>query len=94
LNRGIQLGADDFELLKVLGRGGFGIVYLARKTDNNELVALKVMKKSKIAARNKAQEIKNERDVMAQNEQSIWLVKMLYSFQNSLDLFIAMVGGN
>jgi len=49
----LKLAVDDFEILKVLGRGGFGTVYLARKNDTQELVALKKMKKSKIAARNK-----------------------------------------
>jgi serine/threonine protein kinase len=49
----VKIKVDDFEILKVLGKGGFGTVYLARKVDTKEIVALKKMKKSKIAARNK-----------------------------------------
>ena len=36
------VGIQDFHMLKVIGRGGFGTVYLARKVDSNRLYAIKV----------------------------------------------------
>src|SRR4029078_9025431 len=33
---------DDFEIIRMLGRGAFGIVYLARQISLDRLVALKV----------------------------------------------------
>lgn len=39
---------EDFELLKVLGRGAFGKVILAQKRDNLKLYAIKILKKEMI----------------------------------------------
>ena len=36
---------DDFELLKVIGRGAFAKVFLVRKIDNGMHYAMKVLKK-------------------------------------------------
>ena len=37
---------NDFELLKVIGKGGFSKVYMVRKKDTGFLFGMKVMKKS------------------------------------------------
>lgn len=44
-NKEKEICLEDFELLKVLGRGAFGKVYLAQKRDNHKLYAIKVLKK-------------------------------------------------
>lgn len=44
----IKVGMDDFELLKVLGSGGFGKVVQVRKKDDQKVYAMKMIKKSKI----------------------------------------------
>merc|ERR1711933_575749 len=36
---------DDFEFLKVIGRGSFGKVMQVRKKDNGEIFAMKILKK-------------------------------------------------
>ena len=46
--KGKELCLDDFELLKVLGRGAFGKVILAQKKDSMKLYAIKVLKKEMI----------------------------------------------
>ncbi len=43
---------EDFELLKVLGRGSFGKVMQVRKKSNNKIYAMKILKKRAIVARN------------------------------------------
>lgn len=40
------MSKNDFMVLAVLGKGGFGEVYLARKKDTGEVLALKKMPKS------------------------------------------------
>lgn len=40
---------DMFDIGKPIGRGGFGKVYLAREKKNNLIVALKVIRKSKVS---------------------------------------------
>jgi serine/threonine protein kinase len=36
----------------VIGRGTFGKVFMVRKKDNNQIYAMKILKKEQIASRN------------------------------------------
>lgn len=47
-----SLTIDDFQLLKVVGRGSFGKVYMARKKDTNKIYAVKTLKKDFIIKTN------------------------------------------
>jgi serine/threonine protein kinase len=40
----------DFQLLSLIGRGGYGEVYLCRKLDTKEILVLKRMKKAQFTA--------------------------------------------
>ena len=46
LKEGVLAEVDQFEIVKVLGSGGFGAVYLAKDTTSGIKVALKVVGKS------------------------------------------------
>lgn len=46
-----KINIDDFFILKVIGRGSFGKVYLVRKKDTNMLYAMKALKKDVIIQR-------------------------------------------
>jgi len=39
---------EDFQILKVIGRGTFGKVYMVRKNGTDEIYAMKVLKKEEI----------------------------------------------
>ena len=52
LNPSIKISTDDFQLIKVIGRGTFGKVFMVRKKDTNQVYAMKVLKKEQIASRN------------------------------------------
>ncbi len=43
-----EICMDDFELLKVLGRGAFGKVILSQKKGSDKLYAIKILKKDQI----------------------------------------------
>ena len=52
VNPGCKVGPVDFDLLKVLGKGGYGKVFQVKKTsgaDQHKLYAMKVLKKATIA---------------------------------------------
>jgi serine/threonine protein kinase len=71
---------NDFEMMKVIGKGGFSKVYmgtiiivftiiymaLVRKKDTGFLYAMKVMKKSYVTNDSKLKQIMNERTIMEQ----------------------------
>lgn len=48
----IKISTDDFHLIKVIGRGTFGKVFMVRNKDTNQVYAMKVLKKEQIASRN------------------------------------------
>lgn len=39
--KGKEVGLDDFEIKKVIGKGSFGKVYLVAKKDDNKVYAMK-----------------------------------------------------
>ncbi|KAF2070224.1 hypothetical protein CYY_008458 [Polysphondylium violaceum] len=80
----------DFKLIEKIGEGGFGQVFLAKKNDTGEIVALKRMSKDLIWSKNKVSHIKNERDILAQGRNHQWIVSLAYSFQDEQYLYLAM----
>lgn len=79
----------DFEVIAQIGKGGYGEVFLCRKTDTREILALKRMRKSALMVQNEVHHILNERNVLASSD-SPWLVKMLYSFQDTKNVYLGM----
>ena len=55
----------DYELLKVLGEGGMGIVYKARQVSLNRLVALKMIKASRFPSADGVRRFQNEAEAVA-----------------------------
>ncbi|KAF8977575.1 hypothetical protein BGZ46_007266, partial [Entomortierella lignicola] len=81
--------AIQFKILTQVGQGGFGEVFLARKTDTSELCALKRMSKKHLHLQDEVQHILTERDVLTATK-SEWHVKLLYSFQDTDYVYLAM----
>jgi serine/threonine protein kinase len=46
------INKESFKILKVIGRGSFGKVFLVKKRDTKELYAMKVLRKENVIARN------------------------------------------
>ncbi|XP_067845119.1 ribosomal protein S6 kinase alpha-5-like [Heptranchias perlo] len=85
---------ENFELLKVLGTGAYGKVFLVRKIsghDANKLYAMKVLKKASIVQKAKTTEhIKTERQVLEHIRQSPFLVTLHYAFQTDTKLHLIL----
>ena len=85
---------EDFDLLKVLGTGAYGKVFLARKktgANSGQLFAMKVLKKQTIVQKRKTTEhTKTERQVLATIRQSPFLVTMHYAFQTPSKLHLVL----
>ncbi|KAG0019040.1 hypothetical protein BGZ81_009954 [Podila clonocystis] len=81
--------AVQFQILTQVGQGGFGEVFLARKSDTAELCALKRMSKRHLHLQDEVQHILTERDVLTATR-SEWHVRLLYSFQDPEYVYLAM----
>ncbi|XP_042220692.1 ribosomal protein S6 kinase alpha-5-like isoform X2 [Homarus americanus] len=83
-----------FELLKVLGTGAYGKVFLVRKIsgkDAGKLYAMKVLKKATIIQKKKTTEhTKTERQVLEAVRQSPFLVTLHYAFQTDAKLHLIL----
>lgn len=89
-----KVGIKDFEMLKVLGSGAYGKVFLVRKrsgADQGKLYAMKVLKKASIVQKAKTLEhTKTERQVLESIRSSAFLVTMHYAFQTPTKLHLVL----
>jgi len=80
---------EDFELLKVLGRGSFGKVMQVRKKTDGKIYAMKILKKRAIIARNQVEHTKAERKIL-QSLQHPFLMTLRYAFQSKEKLYFVL----
>ncbi|KAL7065328.1 hypothetical protein AAHC03_04685 [Spirometra sp. Aus1] len=84
---------QDFTLLKVLGKGGYGKVFLARKisgVDSGQVFAMKVLKKASIVTSAKdTAHTKTERNILEMIKHP-FLVQLHYAFQTPGKLYLAL----
>uniref|UniRef100_A0A672NSI3 non-specific serine/threonine protein kinase n=1 Tax=Sinocyclocheilus grahami TaxID=75366 RepID=A0A672NSI3_SINGR len=89
-----KVGMENFELLKVLGTGAYGKVFLVRKIsghDKGKLYAMKVLKKAAIVQKAKtAEHTRTERQVLEHIRQSPFLVTLHYAFQTQTKLHLIL----
>lgn len=72
---------SDFHLLKVIGKGSFGKVLLARHKENGQYFAIKVLQKASIMKRNEVKHIMSERNVLLKNITHPFLVVSIYVYK-------------
>ena len=78
-----------FEFLYVVGRGGFGKVWMVKYKKTHHKYALKEMSKVKIIDRKSEKSIKNEREFLSQLHHP-FIVNMICSFQDYENLYLVM----
>jgi ankyrin repeat protein len=79
----------DFLLIKKLGEGSFGKVYLAKHKSSNTLYALKMLDKEKFEGKKIFRYAKAERDVLSYSEHP-FIVTLHYAFQTSDKLCLVL----
>jgi p70 ribosomal S6 kinase len=86
-----KFGPSDFQILKVIGQGAFGKVFMVRRkgtdedSSDNGIFAMKVMRKDNIIKKNHVDYMKAERDILTKVLHP-FIVPLRYSFQVSFFL--------
>ena len=93
--RRLRLTHNEFENIKLIGRGAFGEVRLVRMKGTGELFAMKRLKKTDILNKEQVTHVRAERDIMARGDpgdlqNNPWVVKLLFSFQDAHYLYLIM----
>jgi serine/threonine protein kinase len=87
--KGKKVGVSDFNVVKVLGRGGFGKVLLVQKKDTGRIYAMKAIRKEHVLARNEIEHTLAEKDVMSKINHP-FIVNLKFSFQTEDRLYLVM----
>jgi serine/threonine protein kinase len=80
---------EDFELVKVIGKGSFGKVTLVRKKNDQKLYAMKVLSKPNIVKRKQVEHTKTERRILGTLNHP-FIVKLHYAFQTEEKLYFVL----
>jgi hypothetical protein len=64
--------ADEYETIKILGKGSFGVVKLVRDRARRQVYAMKVIKKSNTLRTSQEGHLRAERDFLVASEGSKW----------------------
>ncbi|KAK9146405.1 hypothetical protein Sjap_006308 [Stephania japonica] len=84
-----KMGADDFELLTMIGKGAFGEVKVCREKATGHVYAMKKLKKSEMLRRGQVEHVKAERNLLAEVDSNC-IVKLYCSFQDEEFLYLIM----
>uniref|UniRef100_A0A674MSK9 Rho-associated protein kinase 1 n=1 Tax=Takifugu rubripes TaxID=31033 RepID=A0A674MSK9_TAKRU len=87
--RDLRMKAEDYEVVKVIGRGAFGEVQLVRHKFTSKVYAMKLLSKFEMIKRSDSAFFWEERDIMAFADSS-WVVQLFFAFQDDRYLYMVM----
>uniref|UniRef100_A0A8C4NWL2 Rho-associated protein kinase 2 n=1 Tax=Dicentrarchus labrax TaxID=13489 RepID=A0A8C4NWL2_DICLA len=87
--RDLQMKSEDFDRVKVIGRGAFGEVQLVRHKASQKVYAMKLLSKFEMIKRSDSAFFWEERDIMAFSN-SPWVVQLCCAFQDEHYLYMVM----
>lgn len=94
----VPVGPNDFQILKLIGKGTFGQVYQVKKKDTHRIYAMKVLSKKVIIQKKEIAHTLGERNILVRTAMaaSPFIVGLKFSFQTPTDLYLVtdyMSGG-
>ena len=79
-NNNININLENFEFIKVIGRGNYAKIYLVMYKKTSEVFALKSIRKDQIISENIIYNILNEKEILSNNE-SEFILNLSFFFQ-------------
>ncbi|CAD8067639.1 unnamed protein product [Paramecium sonneborni] len=79
----------NYEILDILGKGGFGKVFKVKRKKNNQLYAMKIMSKAKIIQKKSITAVINEKNLLSQLHHP-FIVNMHSAFQDRENLYLVL----
>ena len=83
------MSVDDFELMKVIGKGSFGKVMQVKYKATGVIYAMKILKKSVLVKRKQIKHTETERQILA-NIDHPFIVSLKFGFQNEAKLYMVL----
>ncbi|XP_052270982.1 serine/threonine-protein kinase MRCK alpha-like isoform X3 [Dreissena polymorpha] len=94
--KNLRLSRDDFETVRIIGRGAFGEVAVVKMKSTEKVYAMKILNKWEMLKRAETACFKEERDVLVYGDHR-WITNLHYAFQDDNYLYLVMdyyVGGD
>lgn len=83
--RKLRLSRDDFDILKIIGRGAFGEVCVVQMISTEKVYAMKILNKWEMLKRAETACFREERDVLVFGDRQ-WITNIHYAFQDNINL--------
>ncbi|XP_014247988.1 serine/threonine-protein kinase Genghis Khan isoform X2 [Cimex lectularius] len=87
--KSLRLTRDDFEVIKVIGRGAFGEVCVVKMKGSDKVFAMKILNKWEMLKRAETACFQEERDVLVFGDRR-WITNLHYAFQDENNLYLVM----
>ncbi|KAJ1673581.1 hypothetical protein EV182_004959, partial [Spiromyces aspiralis] len=81
---------DDFEMLKFIGKGAYGMVYLVKHKHSDRYFAMKVLRKASILVHSRSIAFTKTERAILEAVQHPFIVKLYFAFQSDHKLFLVM----
>ncbi|EHA57611.1 Cobalt uptake protein cot1 [Pyricularia oryzae] len=80
---------ENYNTIKIIGKGAFGEVKLVQKKSDNKVYAMKSLIKTEMFKKDQLAHVRAERDILAESD-SPWVVKLFTTFQDANFLYMLM----
>ncbi|KAK3093861.1 hypothetical protein FSP39_021152 [Pinctada imbricata] len=84
-----RLHRDDFEFIRIIGKGAFGEVAVVKMRSTEQVFAMKILNKWEMLKRAETACFKEERDVLVYGDRR-WITNLHYAFQDDNFLYLVM----
>ncbi|KAG6127342.1 Cobalt uptake protein cot1 [Claviceps purpurea] len=80
---------ENYNTIKIIGKGAFGEVKLVQKKGDGKVYAMKSLIKTEMFKKDQLAHVRSERDILAESD-SPWVVKLYTTFQDAYFLYMLM----